>query len=561
MQHLHLAMLAALGLVLTASTTVLAEPVPSAPLTEAVAKPNIVFILFDDYSSELVSYMDGLNGLAEDGFSFSSHIVSDPLCCPSRASILTGKYPHNTGVLSNQWPTGGMAAFQDGQNESSTIGVYLNDAGYRTGFMGKYLNGYKPQGGGGGQGAPVHPPRYVPPGWDEWLATGAAYQNFSYRLVEGIDGEVENLTVRGVDEENYLTDVLSDRAEDFIDRNAGAPFFLMINPFAVHGNAGSTPDPEGPGGPNFPPAPRDRADSDTRPVEWSKPEFPAGGDCGKPLTGGCDQLAYPDPSWGTSFNQPPRHAPSWYGPNPQPLPQDQLEGMRRSHLQRVQMSQSLDDMINEVRAALEQAGVLDETYLVVSSDNGYHLGQHALAKGKSTAYDSDVRTPLVILPPGGLEAPVVVPHVVQNVDFLPTFLNLAGETIPAAVDGLSFADTITRTRFESKRSVAFIEFNGESEGARAGRDPDREEGPGARPGKYSALRTLDYLYVDYSVLDRRPPGRRVAEFYNLTADPDMMDNIFRDLSRQEERVLNADLRRFASCVGVGCIDAALDVSE
>lgn len=206
-------------------------------------QPNIVFVLLDDYSSDLLQYMDGYQALAAEGVSFSNFVTSNPLCCPSRASILTGKYPHNTGVLTNQWPGGGLGAFLLTGQEEITVGTELQDAGYRTGYFGKYLNGYKPTGGGGGQGEPVHPPAHVPPGWDEWLATGAAYQHFEYNLVSSVDGNAETVAYTGTAEGNYVTDVLADRAEQFIQDNASAPFVVMINPFAVHGRVGKTPDP------------------------------------------------------------------------------------------------------------------------------------------------------------------------------------------------------------------------------------------------------------------------------------------------------------------------------
>lgn len=538
-----------------------ASPSGQSTAVRAGEQPNIVFVLLDDYSSELLQYMDGYQALAAEGVSFSNFVTSNPLCCPSRASILTGKYPHNTGVLNNQWPAGGLSAFLLTEQEESTVATSLQEAGYRTGYLGKYLNGYKPAGGGGAPGEPVHPPEYVPPGWDEWLATGAAYQHFQYNLVSSVDGDAEIVSYDGDAEDNYITDVFADRAEEFIEDNAAEPFFLMVNPFAVHGRAGNLPDPEGADGPQFPPAPRDRPASDNRPDGWDAPEFP-GGDCGDPVGGGCDDVAYPDPSWGTSFNAIPENAPKWYATEDvEPLSAAVLRRLESRHVERVQMSQAADDLLDDVRAKLDAAGVLDDTYIVVTGDNGFHLGQHALGSGKSTPYTSDVVMPLVVVPPAGLAQPVVADPVVQNIDFLPTFLDLAGLPTPEAVDGWSFAAAIDgSTAQEPRRHGALVEYYdpNDAKGTGSKGDPDAVKGPDAAPPGFHALRTQDYLYVDYSTLDSTKPKRQLAEFYDLTTDPDEMHNAFQDLTRRQKRELNAALVEYDACAGAACRTAGSD---
>lgn len=548
-----LALLVAAGLALSlAVPTGGGEVARAASLGPAQAQetPNIVFVLLDDFSAELVQYMDSMQGLAAEGVSFSNFITSAPLCCPSRASILTGKYPHNTGVLKNEWPHGGMTGFLAGGHQNSTVGVYLDRAGYRTGFMGKFLNGYRPLGGGGGEsGEPVYPEKYVPPGWDEWFATGAAYQGFAYRMVAKVDEDVRTVNYKGPAEDHYVTDVLADQAVDFIDRNAAEPFFLMVNTFAVHGNPVGG-DPEGRDGPRYPPAPRDRPKSADRPAEWGPPEFTRG-DCGDAVDGGCADVAYPDPSWGEAFNTVPVNPPFWYPKPPQELTPEELAELEQQHLDRVRMSQSADDLLEQVRLALDAAGVLDTTYIVVSSDNGYHLGQHALGEGKSTAYRDDVVVPLIVVPPGGT-TPVTVSRMVQNVDFLPTFLRLAALAPPPDVDGRSFGAAIDGEQAEGGlRKGALIEFNGIGE--RKFRDnPDSERGLGITPPRYHALRTADYLYVDYSRLDETLPARNRAEYYDLVADPFETYNLYGDLPADRQIALNQDLLDYADCSGDDC---------
>src|SRR5204862_3299253 len=106
-------------------------------------RPNVVFILTDDLSWDLVQYMPRVQQMQRDGMTFTNYFVTDSLCCPSRASIFTGRFPHNHGVLTNTPPSGGFAAFRSGA-QRQTFATALHAAGYRTAMMGKYLNGYHP---------------------------------------------------------------------------------------------------------------------------------------------------------------------------------------------------------------------------------------------------------------------------------------------------------------------------------------------------------------------------------------------------------------------------------
>src|SRR6476646_9632764 len=139
------------------------------------ARPNVRFILTDDLSWNLGQYMPHVKQMQREGLTFTNYFVTDSLCCPSRASIFTGRYPHNHGVLTNTPPTGGFAAFRRGA-QSRTFATVLRDHGYRTSLMGKYLNGYEAQTG------------YVPPGWTNWQGTGGGYKGFNYVLSR--NGEV-----------------------------------------------------------------------------------------------------------------------------------------------------------------------------------------------------------------------------------------------------------------------------------------------------------------------------------------------------------------------------------
>lgn len=518
----------------------------------AVDRSNIVVVLIDDMSANLLQYMNETSALAESSVVFDNFIMSNPLCCPSRATLQTGKFPHNSQVRSNWWPVGGFGQFLDNDLETS-LGPYLDDAGYRTSLMGKFMNEYVPAGDGDGTGAPDYPSTFVPPGWDEWFVAGNGYGQFEYNMVAGRDGKSEIVAYDGVDETNYLTDVLADEAVDFISRASADddPFFLMVAPFAVH-SAPASGDPQAPDGYRYRPAPRDRADSVHRPAAWGEPEF-ANGDCGHPVDGGCDDVAFPDPMNEGNFNVIPENPPRWAPSSP--LSPGVVAELEKFHVERVQMIQSVDDLVGRVLDTLEAEGRSDDTYVVVTSDNGYHLGEHALRAGKSAAYDHDVRVPLVIRPPGGME-PSIVPHLVQNTDLLPTFLKIAGVSVPDDVDGVGLLKLVggnDPARWRQGALVEYVEFSSSAD--RLG--PERVTG--VSPPTYHALRTLDYLYVDYSTLDHKPPKDRGGELYDLRSDPDMVVNIWRDVSGDIQKQLNAELRTVADCAGIQCQRRQRDV--
>src|ERR687888_401742 len=142
------------------------SPVLTSQARAAWSRPNIVLTLTDDQPWNSLWAMPAVERrLMAHGVTFKRAFVVNALCCPSRASILTGQYSHSTGVYGNTGPYGGFRSFH---GDGSTIATWLNDAGYRTALVGKYLNEYRGP--------------YIPPGWDHWFAftgisTGAAYYN------------------------------------------------------------------------------------------------------------------------------------------------------------------------------------------------------------------------------------------------------------------------------------------------------------------------------------------------------------------------------------------------
>src|SRR5215207_413019 len=186
--------------------------------TEGPAEqPNIVFVLTDDLDYASAQKMPQIRSrLIEEGLSFENAFVSHPICCPSRATILTGLYDHNHGVKGNAPPEGGFQTFVSEGHEENSIAVGLQEAGYQTAFFGKYLNGY-----------PAGDPTHVPPGWNEWYGKLDEQKLYEYRINE--NGEEVSY---GSEEEDFFTDVLSGQSTDFVSRAApeDQPFFAYVAP-------------------------------------------------------------------------------------------------------------------------------------------------------------------------------------------------------------------------------------------------------------------------------------------------------------------------------------------
>ena len=448
------------------------------PTAGADAEPhNIVFVLADDLSWDLVQHMPQVRRMRRDGMTFRQFVVADSMCCSSRATILTGQFPHNTRVLTNTWPEGGYRAFRRHGARMRSVGISLQDAGYRTGVLGKYLNAYSSLKHG------------VDPGWDEWFVTSMGYRGFGYRMSD--NGRVRHYGHRARD---YVTDVLARRGVRFIRRSAGhGPFFLKIATFAPHRPAT--------------PAPRHRH---VRPRAAM--------------------------TQGRAFNAQTRGAPRWLGSR-SPLSRARLAGLRRHHALRVRSVQALDELIGRVRTTLRRKGIADDTYVVFSSDNGYHLGQHRLTLGKRTAFDHDVRVPLIVAGPG-VRARSESAALVGTVDLAPTFEDWAGAPVDARRDGRSLARHLTGRRVAGWRQALLIEHA--EPRIRAG-DPDVQGWAMGLPSTYTALRTRHTTYVEYENGDR--------ELYDRRRDPAELDNRAARISAARLARLHAKLERYRRCDG------------
>jgi N-acetylglucosamine-6-sulfatase len=496
---------------------------PDEGAAQAQAKPNIIFILTDDLSRNLTPYMTALNDLKSRGTTFENYVVADSLCCPSRASILTGEFPHNTGVRTNTDANddGGYPTFRDRGHNQRTYAAALDDAGYRTGHLGKFMNEY------------TFGPDYRPPaGWDEWhVASGGGYGEFSYDITRFVK-DAQGGPVREIDklrkdpahpDKTYLTDVLKDRAVNFIDRSDGQPFFLQVSTYAPHSRVGDNP-----GEPRFPAAYRDRPRRQGGPTEH--------GDCGPAA---CNEIRHPR---GGAFNENTDDKPAWVRRKALD-PKSEIPAIDTKFRDRVRMVQSVNDLIKGVLASLTPAQA-QNTYVVFSSDNGFHLGQHRLLSGKSTAYDHDIKVPLIVAGPGVRHR--VAPQLAQNVDLYPTFLRMAGIASQQR-DGHSLLGILQGENPAQWRKGALIEHR--RPGTAAG-DPDAEPaGENSTPPSYRAIRTADKLFVRY--------GPNSTEYYDLTTDAPQNDN----KPNAAPGWISAEVDRLAACGTPGhtpCWQEALD---
>lgn len=530
------------GCTAPASPTTPMSPTTAAGPGQPVERPDIVVVLLDDFSMELLPTMRRATAMAAEGAVFEHAYVVDSLCCPSRAATLSGLPPHLNGVRTNtssgpRGAQGGFAAFAEHGNLDRTFNVSLQQAGYRTGFVGKYLNEYEPSRFGG----------TLPllPGWSDVEAfTGGAYNGWGYdvfrRVGDELVGEPHRIPDAGASEEEkdeeYASTVLADRAVALAKRyeRAGDPYLLYVAPYATHESL----DPAWPGEPRFPPAFRDR------------PGGPAGpdGDCGARA---CASLTVSDlPGFGddTDDNLPLlrrdgrlQTGESWRRTS---VPMD--AGVAEEHLRdRARMAQSVDRMLGRIRKV-----VGDDTYVVLTSDNGFHLGQHGLGGGKGTPYDSDVHVPLVVTGPGIEPGGRAV--VTTNLDLAPTIEELAGAAAAGERAGTSVAPALWDRRAEGA-AYAFVEH---THGPVRPGEPDADAGTGGRLDaipSYVAVRSERGLLVRLDVDHSWQGVRHAWELYDYRDVGWERTNVYAERRREPwVRDLARRLRAWDGCVAEEC---------
>ncbi len=351
-------------------------------------RPNIVIILTDDQNEEEMRVMEKtLRLLGEEGTTFRNSFVSYPLCCPSRATLLTGQYAHNNKVMGNVPPDGGYRRL----NHKNTLPVWLRDSGYQTAHVGKYLNGYRgPE---------------VPAGWSRWfgLSDPHTYLMYGYKVIA--DGKKISF---GQSPAEYQTDVLAARAEAILRGFAenrvrnGKPFFLSVAPVAPHTERS---DEEGKGTPPRP-APRHEGMFADEPLP--------------------DKASFDE----EDVSDKPPHIQRL--PRLSPAKQDAVLHAYRSRLESLL---AIDDMVERLVTALEETGEIDRTVIVFASDNGFFLGEHRIPEGKRLPYEESIRVPLIIRG-GGFPRGETALQPAANIDLAPTIVALTGARARRKMDGI-----------------------------------------------------------------------------------------------------------------------------
>lgn len=355
------------------------------PRSRRRRRPNIVLILTDDQRWDTLWSMPVVRRLLVDhGVTFSNAFVTNSDCCPSRSTILTGNYSHTTGIYVNRPPHGGAVDFRRYGDDQSTIATWLHDAGYHTGLVGKYLNGYHG--------------RYIPPGWDTWDAFNWGFHYYGFTLYENdhpraCHGRKKCAVV--YPRRFYSTNVLAGKAVKFIRRAPRSrPLFLYFAPFAPH----------------LPATPEHRY---------------------------IGAFANLPPYRPANFNRVTASQPAWLRHT------RRLNAKGRDFVHRFRRRQyetliSVDNAVRRIVGALRRTGRLHSTMIVFASDNGVEWGSHRFpAAVKRTPYDESIRIPLVVRYDPLTREPRVDDHMILNTDWAPTWAALADVPHPGT-EGRSF---------------------------------------------------------------------------------------------------------------------------
>lgn len=466
-------------------------------------RPNLVVVMADDLDLSVWDtalahgYLPRIQAdLIDRGLTFTQAFVTESMCCPSRTTLLTGQYPHNHGVIRN---TGRRGGFQRFTRDDSTVAVWLQQAGYRTGLVGKYLNGYGDA------------PGYVPPGWDAWNAV-LDHKQYDYRM--SIDGVLRRY---GSHSSDYQPDVLAGVAESFIADPDPRPFFLLVTPVAPHYEDLDGSDEAG--GVTVRPAPRYAATPAVRPIP---------------------------PEGLASFDEADlSDKPAWMrGAKPVNVPL-----LREGYNSKVAAMRGVDDLVGRIVDALRGRGLLDRTAIVFTSDNGFQYGTHRRNQ-KTDHYEESVRIPAVLRPPGGVAARRLDDWI-ANTDWAPTLVDFAGARADLVADGRSLKPLVDGGIAPGRHSL-LLELPVDPSGGGGGHPAFRalrSKDP-ALTGDAAGRRTL--VFAEVLADDGRVKDR---EFYDLDSDPLQLDSLHAsgDASRQAQMArMAARLNALARCRAADC---------
>jgi len=486
--------------------------VTAAPPSVAAPGSNIVVIVADDLSERMLDdllaadLMPHFRSLfVNAGIRFTNSFVTTPLCCPSRATLLTGQYAHNHGVRSNDLPKGGVTLL----NDASTLATWLANAGYHTGLVGKYLNGY---GKDASHTVATDDPTYVPAGWTDWQALLDPSLTRVYNYEMNDNGVVRRF---GAQPEDYQTDVLAQRAVDFLTELPGpppridVPFLLWVSPPAPHSE--SIPEPC---------ALPDQEIGIIRPAPRH--------------LGVAAAISLPRPP---SFNEVDLTDKSTWLQAAFPTRYDQaaVDCLEQSYRSRLESMVAVDDLIGAVTDTLLARNALDDTVLIFTSDNGFAFGEHRFT-GKVVPYEESARVPLFIRLPQ-MTSSSSTAALVLNTDLAPTIAELAGVTPGLVVDGRSLVPFLLGTPPPVWRDLFLLE------GLQTA-----QKGP-IVPA-YSALRSGPHAPSPNRLMMSWADGS--GEYYDLDLDPDELGNTIGQVPPSSVRWARTRGLELKACAGQTC---------
>jgi N-acetylglucosamine-6-sulfatase len=553
----RLAIALALGLLLV-SLVVAGLQSAEAAEPSAVQKPSFVVVQVDDATLDQVYASLNVGGvevqampytqalIAGRGITFNRYYVPYPLCCPSRVSLLTGRYAHNHNVRGNVPPNGGYTGFKFRGANTHNIATWLQAAGYRTIHIGKFLNGYGDE--------PFDEGKDMPPGWSAWHSVLRADTNhyfYGYTLnnngaLEGPYGDPGSWETREYGERDdfgcplaplngkpcfYETDRFNTLAwEELNQTSPEQPFYLQMDYTAPHGDFRRPAGPE--------PATRHYNTFAGAPYPHSRSQgFNEG-----------------------NVNDKPRfirEAPY--------LSLNEIHTYRVYYQKALESLRSVDEGVKTIVDTLGGLQRLRNTYVVFTSDNGFFYGEHRLTGGKFIAYEPATHLPLLIRGPG-IKPGTSTGELAANIDLAPTILELAGAEADKSIDGRSLVPYMKDPALRSRRPLLFesfvetndVEANGEPTAQRVVKELKRHrnaprDGASASivapPKDYEGIRLGPYKYIEW------PDGEK--ELYDITKDPYELNNVVRVPNLSPIRAfLHAQLVRLETCVGRTCQEVA-----
>uniref|UniRef100_A0A2M4DKP3 Putative n-acetylglucosamine-6-sulfatase n=1 Tax=Anopheles darlingi TaxID=43151 RepID=A0A2M4DKP3_ANODA len=479
---------------------VLCIPSPSTAIEEK--QFNFVLVLTDDQDVMLkgmTPMTNTVSHIANQGATFINAYTSSPICCPSRSSILSGRYAHNHRTFNNSVAGGCYGEYWRQKVEPFALPVALSEAGYTTFFAGKYLNQYATNA--------------IPPGWSDWYGLHGNSRYYNYTITENGNPVTYH--------DRYFTDYLQWKLVNFLDQLDGKqPFFAMVAPPAPH--------------------------SPFTPAERHKDLFPYA-------------KAVRTPNFNIPSNQLDKH---WLlTMQPATLPDNLIPRLDSIHRSRWQTLVAVDEMVNAIVEKLKEKQMLENTFIFYTSDNGYHIGQFAQGLDKRQPYETDIRVPFLVRGPT-IPKKSLIDSPIALIDIAPTMLHLAGLDIPKGMDGVPITFAKDNSSFDERQILIEYWGEGTTETYNdecPWQASDRLQlctigeachCQDAWNNTYNCLRhiahDINFVYCEFK------DNEHFVEAYNLSSDLYQMQNIGYDMLPSMIAKYSLALVNLTACTGTTC---------